>query len=39
MPATVTEKPPRREVIAMLGDAVAAMDALLPMRAAPSASV
>jgi (2S)-methylsuccinyl-CoA dehydrogenase len=29
MPATVTEKPPRREVIAMLGDAVAAMDALL----------
>jgi (2S)-methylsuccinyl-CoA dehydrogenase len=29
MPAAVTEKPPRREVIAMLGDAVAAMDALL----------
>src|SRR5262249_42768057 len=29
MPATVTEKPPRREGIAMLGDAVAAMDALL----------
>ncbi|HEX8810035.1 MAG TPA: acyl-CoA dehydrogenase family protein, partial [Xanthobacteraceae bacterium] len=29
MPSAVTEKPPRREVIAMLGDAVAAMDALL----------
>jgi (2S)-methylsuccinyl-CoA dehydrogenase len=29
MPAAVTEKPPRREVIAMLGDAVAALDALL----------
>ncbi|MBO0716210.1 MAG: acyl-CoA dehydrogenase family protein [Rhizobiales bacterium] len=29
MPAAVTEKPPRREVIAMLDDAVAAMDALL----------
>jgi (2S)-methylsuccinyl-CoA dehydrogenase len=29
MPAAVTEKPPRREVIAMLGEAVAAMDALL----------
>src|SRR5246127_210910 len=29
MPSVVTEKPPRREVIAMLGDAVAAMDALL----------
>src|SRR3974377_1729862 len=29
MPAAVTERPPRREVIAMLGDAVAAMDALL----------
>jgi (2S)-methylsuccinyl-CoA dehydrogenase len=29
MPAIVTEKPPRREVIAMLGDAVAALDALL----------
>jgi (2S)-methylsuccinyl-CoA dehydrogenase len=29
MPSVVTEKPPRREVIAMLGDALAAMDALL----------
>ena len=29
MPIVVTERPPRREVIAMLGDAVAAMDALL----------
>ena len=29
MPIAVTERPPRREVIAMLGDAVAAMDALL----------
>jgi len=29
MPAVVTEKPSYREVIAMLGDAVAAMDALL----------
>src|SRR5262249_62368900 len=29
MPSVVSEKPPRREVIAMLGDAVAAMDALL----------
>jgi (2S)-methylsuccinyl-CoA dehydrogenase len=29
MPTAVTEKPPRREVIAMLGDAVAALDALL----------
>src|SRR5690242_8671443 len=29
MPAVVTEKPPRREVIAMLGDAIAALDALL----------
>jgi (2S)-methylsuccinyl-CoA dehydrogenase len=29
MPSAVTEKPLRREVIAMLGDAVAAMDALL----------
>jgi (2S)-methylsuccinyl-CoA dehydrogenase len=29
MPAAVTEKPPRREVIAMLGDALAALDALL----------
>src|SRR6516165_5658700 len=29
MPAVVTERPPRREVIAMLGDAAAAMDALL----------
>jgi (2S)-methylsuccinyl-CoA dehydrogenase len=29
MPSVVTEKPPRREVIAMLGDAVSAMDALL----------
>jgi len=29
MPAAVSEKPPRREVIAMLSDAVAAMDALL----------
>jgi (2S)-methylsuccinyl-CoA dehydrogenase len=29
MPSVVTEKPPRREVISMLGDALAAMDALL----------
>ncbi|HEX4237702.1 MAG TPA: acyl-CoA dehydrogenase family protein [Xanthobacteraceae bacterium] len=29
MPSAVTEKPPRREVIAMLSGAVAAMDALL----------
>jgi (2S)-methylsuccinyl-CoA dehydrogenase len=29
MPIAVTERPPRREVIAMLGEAVAAMDALL----------
>jgi (2S)-methylsuccinyl-CoA dehydrogenase len=29
MPSTVTEKPPRREVVAMLGEAVAAADALL----------
>ena len=29
MPSAVTEKPPRHEVIAMLSDAVAAMDALL----------
>jgi (2S)-methylsuccinyl-CoA dehydrogenase len=28
MPSAVTERPPRREVIAMLGDAVAAMEAL-----------
>src|SRR6266566_406285 len=28
MPPAVTERPPRREVIAMLGDAVAAMEAL-----------
>jgi (2S)-methylsuccinyl-CoA dehydrogenase len=28
MPSAVTERPPRHEVIAMLGDAVAAMDAL-----------
>src|SRR5436305_1898339 len=28
MPSAVTEKPPRREVIAMVGDAVAAMEAL-----------
>jgi len=29
MPAAVTEKPPRHEVIAMLGEAVGAMDALM----------
>ncbi|HTE75726.1 MAG TPA: acyl-CoA dehydrogenase family protein [Xanthobacteraceae bacterium] len=29
MPSAVTERPPRREVIAMLGDAVAAMEALV----------
>jgi (2S)-methylsuccinyl-CoA dehydrogenase len=29
MPIAVSEKPPRREVIAMLGDAAAALDALL----------
>src|ERR1700746_1099491 len=29
MPSVLTEKPRRREVIAMLGDALAAMDALL----------
>jgi (2S)-methylsuccinyl-CoA dehydrogenase len=29
MPSVVTEKPPRREVISMVGDALAAMDALL----------